>query len=685
MRIRILLAILLAFVALAALSASVAESFRTPAAVPALATSAPLPAADKAPQWLLTEVNRKLPSLPPETEAVVLLNEQNTVVNPKGVIVASGRRVIRVLRPGGAQNAARLTLVNSFDTTVRSMTGWVVNPDGGPRKMTMKQAIQTSMAPNTLYMDAKAFLLVMPEVDTGSIIGFEWEEERTPPSLEDIYEFQETFPVLRARYCLTLPSGWNADVHWINWKPLEASLDPAEPLTRTFDITDVPAIVDEPFKPNDRALAGRLLIRLMTPEANVRAFSGWSDMGAWYERLSEKQCVPDKTVSGKAQEVTAGAADTLSKIRALTEFVQREIRYVSIQIGIGGFQPHAAPSILLNRYGDCKDKATLLSAMLKALGVDSLSLIVNTERGVVTMESPVSMYSFNHVVLAIRLPADIPDANFDGIVRHPRLGRLLVFDPTSPITPLGRLPYYLQDNTALLVAGGGGELIGLPRAKPESNLLERKGKFVLTADGTLVGEIQEVRRGSPADSLRYRMQTSSEAERRKYLETFLSRSLASFTLRDYEIRNLESVMSDLVVSYRFTALNYAKRAGGLLVFRPRVLGVKAVDLASGQLGRRRYPIDLETTCLDQDEFLIELPEGCALEGLPKPAEINAGFAAYKSSTEVNGRTLVYRREYRLIEALLAAARFDEANQFYITVGADEQQSALLKTTGSRRP
>jgi hypothetical protein len=295
------------------------------------------------------------------------------------------------------------------------------------------------------------------------------------------------------------------------------------------------------------------------------------------------------------------------------------------------------------------------------------------------------MYTFNHAILAIRLPDDVPDESLDGLVRHPRLGRLLVYDPTSPITPLGRLPHYLQDNTALLVAGGSGELVHLPRPEPGSNLLERMGRLVLTSEGALAAEIREVRRGSPADSLRYRMQTYSEAERRKYLETFLSRSLSSFALRDYEIQYLESATNDLVISYRFLVPAYAKRAGGLFVFRPRILGVKAVDLASGQVGQRRYPLDLETTCLEYDEFTIELPEGWTLEAPPTPAEIDGGFASYKSATVLNDRTLVYRREYQLVEPLLAAARFDEVRRFFIAVGTDEQQSVILNTAGSRRP
>jgi len=656
-----------------------------PSPRPASPPFPPAAAAVKPPSWLADEAARPVPSLPPETEAVVLLDEQSTVVSPKGVMTTTCRRAIRVLRPGGVEPASRLALAGTYDSKVKSMTGWVINPSGSPREVTMKQVISTSIAPDTLYMDAKIMLLAVPEVDVGSVVGFEWVEEQTPESLEDNCAFQGPFPVVRAHYSISLPFHWEPQFRWINWAPLEPALNADGPGILSFDVLDVPAVADEPFRPKERALAGRLLVHIKPAVAHVRSFSGWADMGAWYAGLSGPRRVPDKAVSQKARELTAAAPDTLSKIRALAEFAQKEIRYVSIQIGIGGFQPHFAPSVLANRYGDCKDKTTLLAALLEAVGIDSHFIVIHSDRGGVNPQSPVSLGSFNHVVLAIRLPDDVPDAGLDSLVRHPSLGRLLVFDPTMPTTPFGRLPYYLQDNTGLLVTGESGELLVLPRPGPDGNALDRKGKLVLTSDGALAGEITETRRGAEADSLRYQIQAATEAERRKYLETFLSRSFASFSLQTYEFKNLEDSRSDLVVSYSFIASAYAKRAGGYLVVRPRVVGNKAVDLASRDKKPRRYPIDLQTTVSSRDEFTIELPAGWTADRLPKPVALDAGFASYSSRTEAAGQTLLYQREYRLIEPLLPAPRHDEALKFFLAVGAEEQQSLLLKTAGTRRP
>jgi hypothetical protein len=225
----------------------------------------------------------------------------------------------------------------------------------------------------------------------------------------------------------------------------------------------------------------------------------------------------------------------------------------------------------------------------------------------------------------------------------------------------------------------------LPRPAPEGNLLERTGRFTLAADGTLTGEIREVRRGAEADTLRYQMLSATAAERRKHLETSLAQSFAAFTLLSYTFESLEDTRADLVLAYKFAAPAYAKRAGGYLVVRPRAVGVKAVKIASDGNKPRRSPIDLQTTVLARDEFSIELPEGYEVESLPKEVALDAGFAAYSSRTRTEGRTIVYGREYRLIDPLLPASRYDEALKFYLALAAEEQQSLLLKAAASRRP
>jgi transglutaminase-like putative cysteine protease len=638
----------------------------------------PRAAAADVPQWLADAASLALPAYPPETGAVILLDEQSSQVNPDGAILTVCRRAVKILRHGAVEQAGRIALASAFDRKIRSMTGWNVTDGKKPVKVTLKNVVETGLAPGTLYSDIGIKVLVVPNVEPGTVVGFETEELATPPSLEDSFSFQDRFPILRARYSVAVPAGWNTEALWINWPPQEIGLVASSPPTWAWEAAGIPAIENEPRMPDIRALRARLLVRIKGPGAGGRSFSSWAEMGAWYETLVAGVRTPGPAIIQKAKELTQGAPDTLSKLRALAEFVQKEIRYVAIEIGVGGFKPHPAASVLANRYGDCKDKATILASLLEAEGVEAWYLIVNADLGAVNSDSPASLYSFNHVVLAIHLPDDVPDNDFPAFVRHPKLGRWLVFDPTSAYAPLGHLPFYLQGNTALLVNGGSGELISLPLPAPEANLLDRRGRFKLRPDGTLEGEIQETRRGNFADRTRYALLNSTVAERTRFIETFLSGFFAGFVLQANESKNLDDNSRDLLFSYRFRVPNYAKAAGGMLIVRPRVVGNKSENLETNENKPRRYPIDLEVTSLQSDEFVIELAEGCRVEGLPPATDIDAGFAVYRSRTEESGQTIVYRREYRLIQPQLPADRFEKAVKFFRAMDADQRQSVLLK-------
>lgn len=639
------------------------------------------PAAADIPAWLAEAASVKLSEHPPETEAVYLLDERVITVRDTGTIRARCRVALRILRPGGIDQARQLAVASGFDTKILSMNGWGVTEGRKTVKVTVKDVLETGLAPDTLYTDICIKILNVPGVGVGSLVGFEWEEERKPLSLEDVHTFQGPFPSQRSRYSVVMPSGWAVEPFWVNWPAVEAlsRAVAGAPVSFAWDISDIPAVGEEPMRPGLRAVAGRIVVKFKSPEPDPRCFSGWGDIGAWYEALSSECRVPDKGLADKAGAIIDGATDGLARLRALAEFVQKNIRYVAIEIGIGGFKPHRAAGVMANLYGDCKDKATLLAALLQASGVESHYLIVNTDRGLVEPGSPPSLYSFNHVVLAIRLPDDVPDEGLTAVVRHPRLGRLLVFDPTSPYTPLGRLPFYLQGNSALLVAGGSGDLLTLPPPAPAANLLERRGRFALDAAGSLQGEIEETRRGALADAARAALQDLSDLERRKYFETFLANFLGGFNIHTDSIEGLHDNSGDLVYRYGFSVPGYAKKAGGMTIVRPRIVGDKREKLETSDGRPRRYPVDFAFVSEQRDEFTIELAEDFEVEGLPPAASIDAGFAFYKSSTERNERSLVYRREYRLLQPRLAADRYEEAVRFFRALDADQRQSVLLKT------
>jgi transglutaminase-like putative cysteine protease len=630
-----------------------------------------------APDWLRAATQSPLPRYPEDTNAVVLLDDQSTVISDSGEIKTVYRRAYKILRSEGRHHGVVAVYFDN-ETQLTRLKAWSIAAGGKDYEVKEKDAVETSAFNESLYQDTRHKVLVIPAAEPGSVVAYEYEQKRRSRILQDTWRFQDDIPVHRARFTLRLPRGWEYRAHWSNypeWQPRSAGENQL-----VWELEEVPAILEEPSMPPPRAIEGWLGVTYyprQTPAADQPAAS-WQSVGLWFAELAADRRRSSTEIHQKTQELVSGAATPLAKIDALAAFVQQQIRYVAIEIGIGGYQPHAARDVFVNRYGDCKDKATLLSTMLEEIGIKSDYVLVNAARGVVIPQFP-SMLSFNHVILAIHLPADIPASGLWSVHVDDRLGRVLYFDPTDPYVPLGYLPDQLQASYGLLIAQGGGQLQQLPLMPPPSNRLLRAAKLVLTSDGTLYGNVTEFRSGEPAAAMRAQLLRTSESERKQVQEKFLGSFLAGCVLKDFHVDNLEQLNEGLVARYSFVAAGYAKSAGDLLLLRPRVLGSKAQDgleLAAGK--PRKYPVAYRVTTSQGDVVEIVLPDEYKVDELPAPLAIDTGIAQYSSRSEVTGNLLRYTRNYEIKKILVPADSVDQLKEFFRQITADERGSVVLK-------
>jgi hypothetical protein len=360
------------------------------------------------------------------------------------------------------------------------------------------------------------------------------------------------------------------------------------------------------------------------------------------------------------------------------------VRYVAIELGIGGYQPHPAVDVFTHRYGDCKDKATLLSSMLKEIGVESYYVIISSERGAVIPEMPAHMGGFDHAILAIQLPADVNHSSLVAVLQHPKLGRLLFFDPTDELAPFGYLSGPLQANYGLLVTPEGGELVELPQLAPSLNGVLRTAKFNLSPTGTLTGEVREVRLGDHAAAQRHALKSvGKETDKIKPIETLLARSLSTYQLTKASVTNLDQTDQPFGFDYSLVAENYAKSAGNLLLVRPRVVGVKSSDLLETK-EPRQYPVMFEGPLRDTDTFEITMPPGYEVDELPPPTNVETGFASYHSKAEVSGNVLKYARTFEVKEPTVPLTKMEDLKKLYRIIASDERNTAVLKPSGTAK-
>ena len=627
------------------------------------------------PDWVTLAAQSKVPQT--DAAAVVLLDETQMNIQSADEIVTRYRRVVKILTAAGRDLGY---VAVSFDNAskLKSFRAWSIDAKGQRYEVKERDAMEVSPFDFELYSDARSKVLRIPASDIGSVIAYEYEKRERPYVLHTTWQFQEDLPVVTARLSVTMPNAWAYDARWFGGvapPPSAASsaegggatLKSAGPLY--WELKDIPEIAFEPGRPSSQAIAGRVGIHFIPPSPSS-VHRTWGDVAKWFAALAAPRLGATPEVQAKAKELTSGSSDP---VRALAKFSQKDVRYVAVEIGIGGYQPHAAADVFRNRYGDCKDKATLLKAMLKEIGIESYYVIVHTTRGVVDPQFP-SIHSFNHVILAVAAPPKAKDLY--AVVQHPKLGALVLFDPTSTLTPFGYLPSYLQESRGLLVTPDGGELIDLPKHAPEANTLRRSAKLRLDGSGHLAGDVTEVRTGWLAAEMRGSLHPMTAQERVRFLESTLAYHLSNYTTSGVAFENLDDVDSDLVIKYSIAAPSYATHVADMTLVRPRVLGQKPESILD--LGKRKYGYVTSGPSVQTDDIEIALPPGVGVDELPEAVKLSTPMLQYSSQAKYEAGILRYNRQYALQTWYVDREKLGELNKAFSQILADERASAVLK-------
>jgi Domain of Unknown Function with PDB structure (DUF3857)/Transglutaminase-like superfamily len=622
-----------------------------------------------------------LPSYDEKTDAVLLYSETNVTVLSADEIRTHVREAYKILRPEGREHGIVHVYFNP-NRKITSLHGWCIPAQGKDYEVKDKDAVDVAppIEGGELISDVRYRVLRIPAPDPGSIVGYEYEVEQQPFWFQDEWYFQETDPVRESHYSLQLPPGWIFRASWL----AHAEVKPDEGKGNTFQwvVSDVKGIRHEPDMPPWQGVAGQMIVSFFPAGGTSQnnAFTSWEGMGSWFGSLVSGQLNASEPIKQEVSGLVAGKDGQLQKMQAIAGFVQHDIRYVAIELGIGGWQPHAAPDVFAHRYGDCKDKVTLMRTMLREIGVDSYYVLINTRRGSVTLETP-AHNGFNHAILALKVPDAVKDPSLISVLQHPRLGRILFFDPTNELTPFGEIGGYLQANYGLLVTADGGELVQLPQQPSAMNSIERVGKLTLDANGVLKGDVTEVRLGDRASSERSRLRrVAKSTDKVKPVEDLLAGSLPNFQIVRASVVNLDHADQPFGFNYSFETANYAKNAGNLLLVRPRVLGSKSWGVLETK-EPRKFPLEFEGPSRDTDSFDITLPPGYEVDELPPPMDVEYSFGSYHSKTEASGQMLHYTRSLEIKELSVPVSKMDELKKFYRMIASDERNTAVLKPVG----
>jgi hypothetical protein len=623
------------------------------------------------PQWGLDAAKTPIPAYVKDAAAVVLFDEYLETVDAQGRAIERERRVKRILKPQGRDISCDVDY--DVDEKVNYFREWTIAADQKQYQAQDTDFIDRGdLGIPIMLSTGKKRVVHPPAADVGATIICESEKILPSYIQETVWEIQKSIPVVFQALEVDLPAGRAHSDAWHKYPPVK----PVEvaPNHWRWEIKDMPALDlrDVKSRPAWDALAARMSVQW--GDAAVEGKDNqWRAIGQWTTNLEANRPDPSPEITAQTQSLIAGAPDFYSKLSRITEYIQKNIRYFIVERGIGGLQANHAADIFRNRYGDCKDKTTLLISMLQVAGIHAVYMPLDDRRDVVDPDTPSLMG--NHMITAIELPPDLQDPRLKAVVKAKDGKRYLIFDPTDERTPVGNLPSEEQGSFATLAAGASSQIIALPVLDPDANGTEQKGSFTLASDGTLTGSVDTSHTGPEGADFRKFLKFTDDKERREFWEKYVAFTLPGVTLDAFQFTQPSALDKPLEFHYKVTARQYSHQAGPLLLVRTRVVGSFAMPFDDKP---RIYPIDLDATGRWRDSFDIAIPPGYVVDEIPDPVNLDLDFASYHSSVSAKGNLLHYEREYVVRQVEIPPAKAAAFRHLESVILADEKNSAVLK-------
>ena len=640
-----------------------------------LATPVAAAPGDETPSWVQQAVSMKVPTYDKDVPGVVLVDDSFNTIASDGKQNEVYNYAVRILRREGRSFAnGRVTYLPNI-SKVKEFRAWLIRPSGEIKRYGKDETVDVAGDLNDVYNEYRVKRVSgSDDADAGCVFAYTFTREDRSVFSQAEWFFQGSLPVISSRYNITVPDGWRAEGVTFNHPKIEPKVNGT---TYLWELSNLAPIPDEPMSPSITQLVPRLAVSYFpsTPSQSlsIKTFTSWGEVATWLTELSDPQVIVDDAMARKTHELTALAKTEFEKIRAIAQYVQN-IQYISIQTGLGrggGYRPHAANEVFAKSYGDCKDKANLMRAMLKVIGIVAYPVSIYSGDPNYVRASWPSPQQFNHCIIAVKVSDETKAST---IVQHPTLGRLLIFDATDEQTPIGDLPYYLQGSLALISSKNETGLVTMPVTPAEMNQLERSATLELSADGGIAGNIKELANGQTAVRFRSEFRQMSKPEYTGMIERWLTAGAASARLNKMEPTD-HSSDGRFTLNVEFSAVAYGQlMQGRLLVFKPAVVSRR--EGLSLTAATRIHPVVLRANAYSET-VKVQLPAGFTVDELPDPVKIQTAFGSYVTSYEVKGTELVFKRQLSQTATTIAAADYEMVRKFFESIRAAENAPVVL--------
>ena len=594
-------------------------------------------------------------------DAVVRLDRTDVVVEARNRMNVTSTRVVTVLNENGNEHVQAYAFYEKNDK-ISELEAIVYNDRGEEIKKIKKRDFldQSAISGGTLYSDSRVLVLQYTPTQYPYTIEFRKEYVTPNTAFAPNWSFLDDYRigVESSEFSFIVECGIPFRYKELNFDGYDIKVS-QPPNGIRYSGQNMSAFEREPLSPSFQDFVPQVKVALN--QFHLEGVDGeaetWEDLGKWMndELLYGRDQLAEGTVQ-YVQNLVRNIDDPLEITRKVYEYVQENTRYISVQLGIGGWMPISAADVDRVKYGDCKGLTNYTKALLKAVGVESYYTVVHAGSQMKSLDEDFPSMQGNHVFL------NVP------------LGKEQVWlECTSQTTPVNHLGTFTDNRNVLKITPNGGELVRTKVYSDVENYQKTEGEFTIVDSKNVVGKVKIFSKGFQYDQ-KYWRETNTRSEQEEFYKSYWN-YVPNLKLGEVNFQN-DSQKIEFIEQVDFSSNNYLSQAGDNLLLAPnfsnRNLGVP------DRVRKRKREVVIKRGYLDEDEFLINLPEGYIPESLMLPVRVETKFGTYSMSIlPKEPGIMLYKRKLLVKSGQYPKEDYDAYRDFRKTVARYDNTKIIL--------
>jgi len=600
------------------------------------------------------------PELKENTNAVIRLN--NIILNIEGhnKFIYKNKRIVTVLSKSGKSDVGAY-MHYSNNTNIKKIEAIIYDAFGQEIKKVKKKHFKDASAVDggSLYSDSRVKYLDYTPINYPYTIVFETEVEYKSTA------FIPGWKPIEGSYVSTEESNYKIN----NTSGVELKIK-----TQNFDnynieklgdynfvAKKIKALKQEAYAPafNTYAPSLRVALTKFVMEGVEGINTNWQDFGKWVDDklIHDTQELP-ASVKAEIKQITANETSNIEKAKLVYKYMQDKTRYISVQVGIGGWKPMLASDVDRLGYGDCKALTNYTKALLDAIDVESYYTLIYGGRNIQNIDKEFSATQGNHAILAV-----------------PHNEDYIWLECTNQTVPFGYNANFTDDRDALIITPEGGKIVHTKAYSTKENLQTTKAKVKLDEKGSIFADVNIASRGTQYD-YHSEIEKKNEKDKKLYYKNYFD-NINNLEFHKIAVKNNKNEII-FTEDVNLAASKYVSKAGNRLLFAPNMFN-KRTNVPP-RYKSRKLPFKISRGFTDVDEYEIELPETIEVEALMKPATIENQFGSYSVSIEKKANNLlVYKRTLVINKGDYKKEDYNQFRDFYLKIVKHDKSKIALKT------